>query len=284
MRIWDFMYNNFRISDLDAFICGRLHLCDHPLKMGPYPNDLTQIFGLDCCRQDLRVVARLPLQRAWRCIFHARGLEARPLECDIKARADPTHPRDAKGELNFEDPGSLRIEKIKEDLEALLDGKAVELPKFCFKTGTIQEKTGNILQLPKQAVLIIEGIFGLHPKFPISFWKCESLQGVDRPLVRCPSWQPVCHAREEIPPAAAHRPGCTHSGCGCSTCDAQVLIGGRWRADEHFPHLQQVQMSSLTPPCIMKFLPCGQWWVQMSRMQRVRMQPCNFANRSWPTI
>lgn len=103
--------------------------------------------------------------------LQARGLEARPLECDMyfKARADPTHPRDAKGELNFEDPGSLRIEKIKEDLEALLDGKAVELPKFCFKTGTIQEKTGNILQLPKQAVLIIEGIFGLHPKFLSAF-------------------------------------------------------------------------------------------------------------------
>lgn len=78
-------------------------------------------------------------------------MEARPLECRsdmsplyvppgrgdmyFKARADPTHPRDAKGELNFEDPGSLRIEKVKEDIEALLAGKAVELPKFCFKTG-----------------------------------------------------------------------------------------------------------------------------------------------------
>mmetsp|Transcript_42259 Transcript_42259/g.75729 ORF Transcript_42259/g.75729 Transcript_42259/m.75729 type:complete len:292 (+) Transcript_42259:1-876(+) len=103
--------------------------------------------------------------------LQARGCEARPLECDMyfKARADPTHPRDAKGELNFEDPGSLRIDKIKEDLEALTAGKPVELPKFCFKTGTIQEKTGNILKLPDSAVLIIEGIFGLHPKFLEAF-------------------------------------------------------------------------------------------------------------------
>ncbi|CAK9038749.1 unnamed protein product [Durusdinium trenchii] len=103
--------------------------------------------------------------------LQARGIEATPLECDMyfKARADPTHPRDAKGELNFEDPESLRIEKIKGDLEALLAGKPVELPKFCFKTGTIQEKTGNVLQLPKQAVLVIEGIFGLHPKFLAAF-------------------------------------------------------------------------------------------------------------------
>ncbi|CAJ1381240.1 unnamed protein product [Effrenium voratum] len=69
--------------------------------------------------------------------LQARGVDARPLECDMyfKARADPTHPRDAKGELNFEDPGSLRIHKVKEDLEALMAGKPVELPKFCFKTG-----------------------------------------------------------------------------------------------------------------------------------------------------
>ncbi|CAE7596520.1 udkA, partial [Symbiodinium necroappetens] len=103
--------------------------------------------------------------------LQARGCDARPLECDMyfKARADPSHPRDAKGELNFEDPDSLRIDKIKQDLEALMTGNPVELPKFCFKTGTIQEKTGNILKLPKSAVLIIEGIFGLHPKFLAAF-------------------------------------------------------------------------------------------------------------------
>eukprot|EP00439_Symbiodinium_sp_Y106_P065807 s4570_g10.t1 len=103
--------------------------------------------------------------------LQARGCDARPLECDMyfKARADPTHPRDAKGELNFEDPDSLRIDKIKQDLEALMAGNPVELPKFCFKTGTIQEQTGNIFKLPKSAVLIIEGIFGLHPKFLAAF-------------------------------------------------------------------------------------------------------------------
>ena len=33
----------------------------------------------------------------------------------------------------------------------------------------LQEKTGNILKLPESAVLIIEGIFGLHPKFLAAF-------------------------------------------------------------------------------------------------------------------
>jgi len=103
--------------------------------------------------------------------IQARGVDARPLECDMyyKARADPTHPRDSKGELNFEVPDALRLDKIREDLATLTSGKPVELPKFCFKTGTIQEKTGNVMQLPAKAVLIIEGIFGLHPRFLSAF-------------------------------------------------------------------------------------------------------------------
>eukprot|EP00931_Biecheleriopsis_adriatica_P102030 TRINITY_DN77061_c0_g1_i1.p1 TRINITY_DN77061_c0_g1~~TRINITY_DN77061_c0_g1_i1.p1 ORF type:complete len:606 (+),score=137.02 TRINITY_DN77061_c0_g1_i1:126-1820(+) len=108
-----------------------------------------------------------------RLAFHikARGIEARPLECDMyyKARADPTHPRDAKGELNFEVPDALRLDRIKQDLAALTAGRAVELPKFSFKDGTIQENTGHIMQLPARSVLIVEGIFGLHPKFLTAF-------------------------------------------------------------------------------------------------------------------
>ena len=39
---------------------------------------------------------------------------------------------------------------------------------FDLESGT-QENTGNILKLPESAVLIIEGIFGLHPKFLAAF-------------------------------------------------------------------------------------------------------------------
>jgi len=103
--------------------------------------------------------------------IQARGIDAQPLECDMyyKARADPTHPRDANGELNFEVPDALRLDRIRQDLAALTAGKPVELPRFCFKTGTVQEKTGRVLQLPEKVVLIIEGIFGLHPTFLSAF-------------------------------------------------------------------------------------------------------------------
>jgi len=103
--------------------------------------------------------------------IQARGVLAKPLECDMyyKARLDPTHPRDANGELNFEVPEALRLEKIKKDLKDLTCGKPVELPRFSFKDGTIIEETGNVMQLPAKAVLIIEGIFGLHPTFLDAF-------------------------------------------------------------------------------------------------------------------
>ena len=259
--------------------------------------------------------------------LQARGLEARPLECDMyfKARADPTHPRDAKGELNFEDPGSLRIDKIKQDLEALLDGKAVELPKFCFKTGTIEEKTGNILQLPKQAVLIIEGIFGLHPKFLSAFgnvslfkvligpWSGARLgnlcvmperkfrllrrigrdvrsRGVDAARVMQKFSSVAAGEQLNIFPFAEsawlvlvgiffiHFPSFSFTGMINKTW----LISYVSTSKTHYR--TQVQMSSLTPLCIMRFLPCGQWWAKMWRMHRVRMQMCNGEDRSWPTI
>merc|ERR1711920_1199864 len=92
-------------------------------------------------------------------------------ECDMyfKARTDPTHPRDAKGELNFETPDALRLDRVKQDLQALFSGARVELPKFCFKTGTVNENSGQYLQLNGRAVLIVEGIFGLHPVFLSAF-------------------------------------------------------------------------------------------------------------------
>merc|ERR1712232_1197759 len=66
-------------------------------------------------------------------------------------------------------PEALRLDRIKQDLKALFSGSAVELPKFCFKTGTIQEKSGKVMQLAPKSVLIIEGIFGLHPTFLSAF-------------------------------------------------------------------------------------------------------------------
>ena len=59
------------------------------------------------------------------------------------------------------------IEKFNEDMNSLLDGKRVEIPRFNFVTGT-REYNGDFLKLGKNDVLIIEGIHCLNDK-PVSY-------------------------------------------------------------------------------------------------------------------
>ena len=59
------------------------------------------------------------------------------------------------------------IEKFNEDMNSLLDGKRVEIPRFNFVTGT-REYNGDFLKLGKNDVLIIEGIHCLNDKLSYS--------------------------------------------------------------------------------------------------------------------
>jgi uridine kinase len=82
-----------------------------------------------------------------------------------KKITDPTLPKDEFGRPDLDNPFSLRLDRLRQDLENASMGKQVEIPRYDFKTGTLKEDTGNILQLPQKSVLIIEGVFGLHPIF-----------------------------------------------------------------------------------------------------------------------
>lgn len=72
-------------------------------------------------------------------------------------------PRDASGEYDFEAFDALDIERFNDDLQAMMRGEKVELPKFSFKTGK-RYFDGDFLTLEKRGVLIIEGIHALNPK------------------------------------------------------------------------------------------------------------------------
>ena len=61
----------------------------------------------------------------------------------------------------------MDIEKFNEDMNSLLDGKRVEIPRFNFVTGT-REYNGDFLKLGKNDVLIIEGIHCLNDKLSYS--------------------------------------------------------------------------------------------------------------------
>ncbi len=72
-------------------------------------------------------------------------------------------PIDENGKHDFERLEALDTDKLNKDLEMLLAGKEVELPKFNFVTGH-REKSGKFIKLESNDVLIMEGIHGLNEK------------------------------------------------------------------------------------------------------------------------
>lgn len=71
-------------------------------------------------------------------------------------------PKDENGEYDFESIYSLDLKLFNEHLTLLLEGEEVEIPSFNFRLGD-REWIGNKIKLPKNGILIIEGIHGLNP-------------------------------------------------------------------------------------------------------------------------
>jgi len=72
-------------------------------------------------------------------------------------------PRDAEGKPDFECLESLNTAKFNEDLNRMLGGETVRLPKYDFRTGTSSD-TGATVVPSDRTILIVEGIHGLNPK------------------------------------------------------------------------------------------------------------------------
>ena len=70
-------------------------------------------------------------------------------------------PKDEHGEYDFESIYALDLELFNKDLELLLKGEEAEIPNFNFKTGK-REWRGNKIKMPKNGVIIVEGIHGLN--------------------------------------------------------------------------------------------------------------------------
>lgn len=89
------------------------------------------------------------------------GLKPHPIPMD-NYFVDREHtPRDEDGNYNFECLEAIDREQFNEDMNRLLEGEAVELPTFNFKTGK-REYKGNVKKLGKNDILVIEGIHGLN--------------------------------------------------------------------------------------------------------------------------
>lgn len=72
-------------------------------------------------------------------------------------------PRDEKGDYDYEHLHALNIPLLNEQMNALLRGEEVELPRYNFQKG-LSEWSGKKLRLKGNEVLVVEGIHALNPE------------------------------------------------------------------------------------------------------------------------
>lgn len=98
----------------------------------------------------------------------ARGISPYPLELDHYFIDREKTPRDENGEHDFETIEALNLERLARDIEKLVSGEEVQLPRYNFKTGRSEE--GDIIRLRDGQPLILEGIHGLNPRLIPERW------------------------------------------------------------------------------------------------------------------
>ena len=90
------------------------------------------------------------------------GLNPKVIELDNYFVDREFTPRDENGEYDFECLGAMDLDLLGRQLNELLEGKKVEIPRFDFKDGR-KYFEGNMMQLHEKDILIMEGIHALNP-------------------------------------------------------------------------------------------------------------------------
>jgi uridine kinase len=91
----------------------------------------------------------------------AQGISPFPLELDNYFLDREKTPKDEKGAYEFEALGALDTARLLSDLQQLVAGQEVQLPKFNFHIG--RSEPGDVVKLEKDQLVILEGIHGLNP-------------------------------------------------------------------------------------------------------------------------
>jgi uridine kinase len=91
----------------------------------------------------------------------ARGLRPVPLEMDNYFVDRSLTPRDEKGDYDFEHLHTLDLDLFNENLNDLVAGQEVQLPRYNFRTGT--RAKGETLRIGPDHIIVAEGIHGMNP-------------------------------------------------------------------------------------------------------------------------
>ncbi len=98
----------------------------------------------------------------------ARGISPYPLELDNYFIDRDKTPLDAKGEHDFEALEALDLKRLANDIDKLISGAEVQLPRYNFKTGRSEE--GDVIRLRSGQPVILEGIHGMNPRLIPDVW------------------------------------------------------------------------------------------------------------------
>jgi uridine kinase len=94
--------------------------------------------------------------------LRVNGLIPTPLSLDNYFVNRIYTPKDENGEYDYESINALDLKLLNKNLKKLMNGEEVELPIYNFKTGE-REWNDYKVKMPKNGVLILEGIHGLNP-------------------------------------------------------------------------------------------------------------------------
>jgi uridine kinase len=98
----------------------------------------------------------------------ARGISPFPLELDHYFIDRAKTPLDEDGKPDFERLDALDVLRLAQDIEKLLNGDKVQLPRYNFKSG--MSELGDVIQLKDGQPLILEGIHGMNPRLISDRW------------------------------------------------------------------------------------------------------------------
>ena len=90
------------------------------------------------------------------------GLNPKVIELDNYFVNREDTPKDENGEYDFEALEAMDLQLLNRQLNDLLEGKTIEIPKFNFKMGQ-RESSGKTMKLEEKDILIMEGIHALNP-------------------------------------------------------------------------------------------------------------------------
>ena len=90
------------------------------------------------------------------------GLNPKVIELDNYFVDRERTPKDEQGNYDFESLYAMDLDFLGKQLNQLLEGKEIEIPKFNFKEGK-RSFEGNFMKLEEKDILIMEGIHALNP-------------------------------------------------------------------------------------------------------------------------